>query len=148
MKPLAMDVFVFDPVVHTLVLTMNAAPRWITFSAGLLGFTGVTLGALGAHFLKERLTTGGTLAIWQTAVLYHLVHSVALLALPGWSGIGAQVRWIARSWVAGIILFSGSLYWLALDGPKFLGPVTPIGGLALLAGWLLVAFSAGPSPKP
>ncbi len=142
-----MDVFVFDPVVHTLIPAMNTAPRWIALTAGLLGFAGVVLGAFGAHLLKETLTASGSLAIWQTAVLYHLVHSVALLAVAGWSGAGPKLAWIARCWTAGIVLFSGSLYWLALGGPKILGPVTPLGGLALLLGWMFVALGAFAAPK-
>ena len=143
-----MDVFVFDAVVHTLVLTMSNAPRWIAFAAGLLGFTGVALGALGAHGpLHDKLVAHGTLDHWRTAVLYQLVHSVALLALAGWSGAGAKTPWIARCWSAGLILFSGSLYWLALGGPAILGPLTPLGGLALLLGWSLVAWRALQSPQ-
>lgn len=142
-----MDVFVFDPVVHTLVLTMSTVPRGIAIAAGSLGFTGVALGAFGAHALKETLTAQGTLPIWQTAVLYQLVHSVALLALVGWPAAGDGLRWIARCWTVGIVFFSGSLYWLALGGPKFLGPVTPLGGLALLVGWFLVAWNALRTPK-
>ena len=137
-----MDVFVFDPVVHTLVPDMPAAQHRIALAAGLLGFTGVVLGALGAHFLKADLVARGTLDVWNTALLFHLVHSVALVALTGWQSAGLPTRWIARCWTTGIILFSGSLYWLALGGPKFLGPVTPLGGLALMVGWLLVVWTA------
>ena len=142
-----MDVFVFDPVVHTLVLSMSPVSRWIVLSAGLLGFTGVALGAFGAHALKETLTARETQSLWQTAVLYHLVHSVALLALAGWPGGGVKASWIARCWTAGVILFSGSLYWLALGGPNFLGPITPLGGLAFLLGWLLLVWNAFQLPK-
>ncbi len=142
-----MDVFVFDLVVHTLVSPMNNAPRWIALAAGFLGLTGIALGAFGAHALKDTLTARGSLPIWQTAVLYHLVHAVALFALPGWTMAGARAPWIARCWTAGIIFFSGSLYWLALGGPKFLGPITPLGGLAFLLGWLLVAWNAITSPR-
>jgi len=142
-----MDVFVFNPVVHTLVPAMNTTPRWIAAAAGLLGFTGVALGAFGAHLLKETLTASGSLPTWQTAVLYQLVHSVALLALGGWPGTSRLRPWIARCWTAGIVLFSGSLYWLALGGPKLLGPITPIGGLALLGGWMLVVVSSFSPPK-
>lgn len=135
-----MDVFVFAPVVHTLISPMNSATRPNLIAAGLLGFTGVALGAFGAHALKEILVTNGTTATWQTAVLYHLVHSVALVALPGWV-------WVGRCWIAGVLLFSGSLYWLALGGPRFLGPVTPLGGAAFLAGWALLGWHAFKSPK-
>jgi uncharacterized membrane protein YgdD (TMEM256/DUF423 family) len=135
-------VFVFNRVVRTLRLTMNTPPRWIVASAGLLGFTGVALGAFGAHALKTTLTAQGTLPIWQTAVQYQLIHAVALLALAGRADEATSARWIARSWLAGVVLFSGSLYGLALGGPSFLGPITPLGGLAFLTGWLLVAWKA------
>jgi uncharacterized membrane protein YgdD (TMEM256/DUF423 family) len=129
---------------------MNTASRWIALSAGILGFTGVALGAFGAHALKETLVERASLATWQTAVLYHLVHSVALLVIAGWSwpdDAGAKIAWIARFWLAGIVLFSGSLYWLSLGGPKVLGPITPLGGLAFLLGWLFVVLNAFRSPK-
>jgi uncharacterized membrane protein YgdD (TMEM256/DUF423 family) len=119
---------------------MNPPARSHLIAAGLLGFTGVALGAFGAHALKETLTTHGTMATWQTAVLYHLLHAVALGAVPAGP-------WVGRCWIAGVGLFSGSLYWLALGGPKFLGPVTPLGGLALLLGWALVAWNAFRQPK-
>lgn len=121
---------------------MNRHLHWIPLAAGILGFTGVALGAFGAHALKETLTARGSVATWQTAVLYHLIHAVALLALVGVAGGWTNVRWIGVCWSVGVVLFSGSLYWLALGGPKILGPVTPLGGLAFLAGWLLVAWNA------
>jgi uncharacterized membrane protein YgdD (TMEM256/DUF423 family) len=142
-----MDVFVFDPDVHTLVSLMNAAPRWIVAAAGLLGFSGVALGAFGAHALKATLLANGTLATWQTAVLYQLVHAVALLALAGILAPARSAQRIASCWIGGVLLFSGSLYGLALGGPKWLGPVTPLGGLGFLVGWLLlmwVAFRKNP----
>lgn len=126
---------------------MHPSVRLIVLAAGLLGFTGVALGAFGAHALKETLVAKGTSATWQTAVLYHLLHAVALLALAGWAGNWPNARWIGLCWSLGVILFSGSLYWLALGGPKLLGPVTPLGGLALLAGWFLVVWQVLQWPK-
>ncbi len=114
---------------------MTPTTRSHLIAAGLLGFVGVSLGAFGAHALKDTLAASGMTPAWQTAVLYHLVHAVALLAFP-------SDKWAGRCWIAGITLFSGSLYWLALGGPKILGPVTPLGGIALLAGWALVAWNA------
>jgi len=103
--------------------------------AGVLGFIGVALGAFGAHGLKNILGANDTASIWQTAVLYHLLHAVAAL----WA---AERRpsavWL---WTAGVIIFSGSLYILAVTNIRWLGAVTPIGGLLLLAGWTLVVFS-------
>jgi uncharacterized membrane protein YgdD (TMEM256/DUF423 family) len=119
---------------------MAALVRSNLLAAGLLGFTGIVLGAFGAHALREQLAERGMTQVWQTAVLYHLLHALALLALPAWTGV-------RRLWLAGVVLFSGSLYWLALGGPKILGPVTPLGGLTLLAGWALLAWKAFKLPK-
>ena len=127
---------------------MNAAPRWIGFSAGLLGFSGVALGAFGAHALKDTLLERGSLDTWHTAVLYHLVHAVALLAVTqSLVANPSTSRWVARFWTIGVVSFSGSLYWLALGGPKILGPITPLGGMAFLLGWLLVIWDAVKSPE-
>lgn len=143
-----MDVFVFEPAVRTVASSMNTAPRWIALSAGVLGFTGVALGAFGAHALKETLTARASLPTWQTAVLYQLVHSIALLVIAGWPVVGGKIVWAARCWTAGIILFSGSLYSLSLGGPiKFIWPITPLGGLAFLLGWLFIAWNAFQSPR-
>lgn len=125
---------------------MHESMKGLTVAAGVLGFLGVALGAFGAHGLKDVLAERGSTGTWQTAVLYHLVHSVALLALAAYWRGGASVPspalWAGWCWTGGVVLFSGSLYWLALGGPKLLGPVTPLGGLAFLAGWALVAWSA------
>jgi len=121
---------------------MNPASRWISISAGTFGFVGVALGAFGAHALKETLVARSGLDVWHTAVLYQLVHSVALLAVGRISSPFPRLDvWIARCWAAGIVCFSGSLYLLALGGPKFLGPITPLGGLAFLTGWFLVIWN-------
>lgn len=114
--------------------------------AALLGASGVGLGAAGAHGLRETLLVRGMTLPWETAARYHLMHAVALVALAVWlrraGDRSAPARWAVWSWTAGIVLFSGSLYWLALGGPRWLGPVTPIGGLGLLAGWLLLIPTA------
>jgi uncharacterized membrane protein YgdD (TMEM256/DUF423 family) len=112
--------------------------------AGAIGASGVALGAFGAHLLRPRLLAAGTLEVWETAVRYQLVHAVALLGFAGWlrnpdRPAGAGASWAPRMWVAGAALFCGSLYGLALGGPRWLGPVTPLGGLCLIAGWVLAA---------
>jgi uncharacterized membrane protein YgdD (TMEM256/DUF423 family) len=109
--------------------------------AGFAGATGVALGALGAHALAARL--GESLSTWQTAVEYHLVHALALLVLAFHDEIGNTPRAVA-GWlfVVGIICFSGSLYLLALGGPGALGPVTPIGGVAFIGGWITLVVAA------
>lgn len=116
---------------------MSGPPVGWTFRvAAALGFLGVALGALGAHALKPALNSFGTEAMWETGVLYQLVHAVALLAL---SATDRASRALAILWIGGIVLFSGSIYFLSLSEAKWLGPVTPIGGLMLLAGWVLLA---------
>ena len=101
------------------------------------------LGAFGAHALAERLADAGTTDTWKTAVFYHLVHAVAAWAvgfcaiLTNKLNLGA-----AACWVGGIIFFSGSLYGLSLGGPRWLGPITPLGGVLFIVGWGFAAVSA------
>ena len=120
---------------------MKSRSQILLIAAGLLGFVGVALGAFGAHGLKQTLESSGHLKNWEKAVLYQLVHAVALLALAGRANPAAiRSGWC---WIVGTLCFSGSLYWLALGGPaKLLWPITPLGGLALLAGWAGVTWSA------
>jgi len=120
-------------------------------AAGLLGAAGVITGALGAHALAPSLLARGMSQAWETAVHFHLFHALALLGLAGWlrpAPTGTAARrsvWVVRCWLVGTILFSGSLYLLALGGPRWLGPVTPLGGLCLLAGWIcLVGMALSP----
>ena len=114
---------------------------WIR-TAALLGAIGVGLGAFGAHGLEDSLTTR-QLEVWTTAVDYHLIHAVALLAVALYGrAVDRGITWPAAAFATGIALFSGSLYVLALDGPRWLGPVTPIGGVAFLVGWIGVAALA------
>jgi len=129
--------------------------------AGALGFLGVALGAFGAHGLRERLAPG-MLDVYKTGVLYHLLHAAALLALAlgaerspsGTSApsrpaptplasraLVARPRAVAALWVAGVVIFSGSLYALALTGVTWLGAITPVGGLLLMAGWVTLAIN-------
>lgn len=121
--------------------------RHLLFAAGLFGATGVAAGAFGAHALREFLLERGMSTAWETAARYQLLHAVALFAAAIWvrSAAGAARRragWAAICWCAGIVLFSGSLYGLAVGGPRWLGPVTPFGGLAFLAGWGCVCAAA------
>jgi uncharacterized membrane protein YgdD (TMEM256/DUF423 family) len=105
--------------------------------AACFGFFAVALGAFGAHGLKDTLAANGTLAAWQTAVLYHLVHSVVLLVLAKRE---TPPRVTLALFAAGVIVFSGSLYLLAVTNVKWLGAITPLGGAALLAGWVCLAL--------
>ena len=105
--------------------------------AATVGFLAVALGAFGAHSLKPTLELNGTGANWQTAALYHLVHAVVLLVLATRPTVS---RWTFIFFAAGITIFSGSLYVLAVTNVKSLGAITPFGGLSLLAGWLSLAI--------
>jgi uncharacterized membrane protein YgdD (TMEM256/DUF423 family) len=108
--------------------------------AGALIALATALGAFGAHALKAHLSQD-KLLVYETAVRYHFLHALGLLAI----GVllrsidGELLRWSATLLLIGIILFSGSLYLLTFGAPRFVGIITPIGGLALIAGWLLFA---------
>ena len=101
--------------------------------AAALCFLAVGLGAFGAHALKGTLTANAMTDVWNKAVLYHFVHALALLVLASLPGANRLASWLL---FAGIVLFSGSLYLLALTNIKWLGAITPLGGLCFLAGWL------------
>jgi len=107
--------------------------------AAVLGFMAVALGAFGAHGLKDTLTQNGTISIWEKAVLYHFLHAVMLFVLalrkPVFTG-----PWL--SFLVGILIFSGSLYLLGLTNIKWLGAITPVGGVCFLAGWAWLAIRA------
>ena len=106
-------------------------------AAGLC-FVAVALGAFGAHALKATLQTSGMLDAWNKAVLYHFLHAIALLALA-LHGAENRAAWFLLA--AGILLFSGSLYAMALTNVRWLGAITPIGGLCFLAGWAWLVIS-------
>lgn len=109
----------------------------------LSAFIAVAAGAFGAHALKARLAPD-LLAIFDTAARYQLTHALALLAVA-WAcrrWPGSSVRWAGWCFAIGTVLFSGSLYLLALTGARGLGAVTPFGGVAFLLGWLLLAWGA------
>lgn len=112
--------------------------------AALLGFLGVALGAFGAHGLRDVLMKTGRADAWATAVLYHLVHACILAAIS----LRRPPRAAWWLFAAGIVLFSGSLYLLALTNVRWLGAITPLGGLCFLGGWLALAFpSSAPRSK-
>jgi uncharacterized membrane protein YgdD (TMEM256/DUF423 family) len=140
--------FVFIANIRTLPASMRPNTRMLLIIAGLLGFTGVALGAFGAHGLKESLALTGQLKTWEKAVFYQLTHAVALLALAMSGQTPQAARQIGWCWIGGVVAFSGSLYWLALGGPvQLLWPITPLGGLALLTGWAWLVLSAIRQPK-
>jgi len=105
---------------------------------------GVALGAFGAHGLKSRVAPE-MLVVWQTGVQYHLIHALGLVLIAILCQLLPDLSLIrSAGWALqlGILLFSGSLYILVLSGIKSLGMITPLGGLAFLTGWLLLALSA------
>ena len=114
------------------------------------GAISVMLGAFGAHALKARLSADA-LSAFQTAVQYQMMHSLALIAVGLWllrHPEDAFSRYAAVAFCFGILFFSGSLYGLTLGGPRWLGPVTPIGGALFIAGWFLFAAAAIKTPIP
>ena len=121
---------------------MKEATRpWVRTGA-LLAALGVALGAFGAHGLRD-LVAPERLVVWETAVRYHLIHALALVLLGALPERVSGYLWPGRCFVAGIVLFSGSLYALVLADLPLLGAVTPFGGVALITGWILLAFSPG-----
>jgi uncharacterized membrane protein YgdD (TMEM256/DUF423 family) len=117
--------------------------RLLYIGAAAAGFLGVAIGAFGAHALRARLAPE-MLGVFETGVRYQMYHALAACAAAC-----AWTRWPRRMFgvagvlfLAGIVVFSGSLYALALTGQRWLGGVTPLGGLAFLAGWLLLAIGA------
>jgi len=117
--------------------------RTFLLLGSIAGFLAVTLGAFGAHGLRGRLSPE-MLAVFETGVRYHMYHALALILVS--LVMGKAGGWLPHTagwcFVAGIVLFSGSLYALALSGVTILGAITPIGGLAFLAGWACLAFAA------
>lgn len=124
--------------------------RFSIIFAAISGFIAVALGAFGAHALKTTLPAN-YIDVWHTAVLYQFIHTLAILAVASLSAF-LQTVWQKRSilfFMLGIVLFSGSLYILALVGLGTLGIITPIGGTCFLIAWLCLAVSIikGKSPK-
>ncbi|MCC2596502.1 DUF423 domain-containing protein [Pusillimonas sp. MFBS29] len=117
--------------------------RQLIIVAALTLMVGVGAGAFGAHGLK-RMITPDMLSVWQTAVLYQLIHGLGMLAIAALgSRMGTPLLSLSGTVMfAGILIFSGSLYALVLTGTKWLGAITPIGGLAFLIAWAMVAVAA------
>ena len=118
--------------------------------AASLGALAVMLGAFGAHGLRKSLAplADGALRLewWHTAAQYHLAHALALGLVAAVAADGRAGRISCIAFVAGITVFSGSLYIMALSGQRWLGAITPLGGLALIVGWLSFAVAAWPRP--
>jgi uncharacterized membrane protein YgdD (TMEM256/DUF423 family) len=114
---------------------------WLIFGT-ISGFAVVALGAFGAHSLKDILNENGKL-IYERAVLYHMFHSIALIAVGLLQKTIKEVSFAPAGWafLVGIFLFSGSLYFLAVTGLKWIGAITPLGGTAFLFGWAWLIFA-------
>lgn len=123
-------------------------PRWFLVVAAISGFLAVALGAFGAHGLRSRFAAledgSKRLEWWATAAQYHLVHAVALaiVALVLAERASTAGRVAGYSFISGTLLFSGSLYVMALTGVRILGAVTPFGGVSFLVGWAGLAIAA------
>lgn len=122
--------------------------RLLILLAGVFGALGVGLGAFGAHGLTKALAgledAATRLAWWETAARYHLIHALAI-AFTAWlatRSVGVAPRVAGGCFAVGIVVFSGSLYVMTLTGARWLGAVTPLGGLALIAGWVAVCVAA------
>ncbi len=118
--------------------------KYFFLFTGLSGFIGVAMGAFGAHGLRGKVADN-LFHAFETGVSYQISHTLALLGvcilMQMW-GMKLSLQLAAYAFMLGIVLFSGSLYGLALLGYKWLGPVTPVGGLAFLAGWALLTWAA------
>lgn len=118
--------------------------KYFIFLGSLNAFLAVGLGAFGAHALKARLSPD-MLEIYHTGVNYHIFHALGLLLIgiiAHWLNQSSLVNWSGGLILAGIIIFSGSLYVLSMTGIRTFGAITPIGGVAFLAGWLLLAYAS------
>lgn len=123
-------------------LIMKQKDRQLYRLAGIiLALLAVVLGAFGAHALKDTLVAKESVYVWETAVRYQMWHALALLLLSVFPKEQSPSKATGQCLIIGTLLFSGSLYLLAIGGPRWLGPITPIGGILLIIGWLLLLLS-------
>ncbi len=114
--------------------------RFWLVSGAVLAAIAVAAGAFGAHGLRDRLSAAD-LATFETAARYQMYHALALVAVALLDGRGLNVRPAGWLFLAGVVLFSGSLYLLTLGNLRWMGAVTPLGGVAFIAGWLALAWA-------
>ena len=129
---------------------MKPKAQPILIAGAVLAFLGVALGAFGAHALKARLAAD-MLAVYQTGVQYHLAHALGIVLIGILVQLLPESKWLpVAGWtmVAGVVMFSGSLYALSVTGMRMLGAITPLGGIALLAAWLMVAIGVAKAGNP
>lgn len=125
-------------------MTAEGSMRWPIVAGAVLGLLAVMAGAFGAHGLRQVVDSRG-LEVFQTAVTYQMYHAIGLILLGILSAVGLRRRILSMAagfFLAGIVLFSGSLYLLVLTDIRWVGPVTPLGGLCFMVGWVLVAVAA------
>lgn len=118
--------------------------KYFIFLGSLNAFLAVGLGAFGAHALKSRLSAD-MLDVYQTGVQYHIFHALGLILIgiiSHWLSQSTLINWSGGFILAGIVIFSGSLYVLSITGIRTFGAITPIGGIAFLAGWILLAYAS------
>lgn len=122
--------------------------RQMVALGGFLGALGVAFGAFGSHALKTKLSPED-LQIFETAVRYQMYHALALIGLGGWADRHPAARWglVGRLFGLGVVIFSGSLYLLVSTGARWMGAITPLGGVALIAGWMVWAIGAFKQPS-
>ena len=128
----------------------NASSKWLLILGSINMFLAVALGAFGAHAFKASLPPD-LMAVYQTGNQYHFYHALGLFAVALASGFfpGSRfIRWSGVLILAGIVLFSGSLYVLSLTGQRWVGMITPFGGTAFMIGWLLLAAGVWKGRKP
>lgn len=128
----------------TALKPAEAVIRWALVMGALAGLLAVMAGAFGAHGLRHVVSERG-LEVFQTAVSYQMYHALILVAASLMPALGLSRRLLGVAsgfWLAGIVLFSGSLYLLVLSGHHWLGPVTPIGGVCFMIGWALLVAAA------
>ena len=128
----------------TALKTSEAVIRWALVMGAVGGLLAVMAGAFGAHGLRHVVSERG-LEVFQTAVNYQMYHALILVAASLMPALGLSRRLLGIAcgfWLAGIVLFSGSLYLLVLSGHHWLGPVTPIGGVCFMIGWALLVAAA------
>lgn len=128
----------------TALKPSEAVIRWALVMGAVGGLLAVMTGAFGAHGLRHVVSERG-LEVFQTAVSYQMYHALILVAASLMPALGLSRRLLGIAcgfWLAGIVLFSGSLYLLVLSGHHWLGPVTPIGGVCFMIGWALLVAAA------
>ena len=116
---------------------IRPVPRWALKVNSTVGAVAVVLGAFGAHALKDVLQSNGNIEAWKTAVFYHLIHSILLVLISFNSDYFNKLAYFLL--LTGVILFSGSLYLLSFFSFSWLGPITPVGGIFLILGWVTLS---------